>query len=254
MKNRFLQINAIVFLLIYIFIPLTAIKAHENNPNLSSLNSSQNKSSQLSAEKLLESGYAKGNLGKFREAINDFDAALSVPGIEDSTKASALHNLEITKKALLVNPAPFGLEIGKATLKDLKAAGHSIIYSDKSLWDGMIYKVDTTSLGLEGLQEASFIFNDQEILQAVLLVMNKDHFSFMLNSLSEKYKLVRKDIPFVGNRQARFSKGHCVIDMDSPHLSFSFEIAYMTKEFEEIYKKKRQHKVDQKEKEQKALL
>lgn len=49
----------------------------------------------------------------------------------------------------------------------------------------------------------------------------KNKFDQLLPSLNEKYKLISKDIPFVGNKRAKFSDGNTEIALNSEHLSFN---------------------------------
>jgi hypothetical protein len=55
-------------------------------------------------------------------------------------------------------------------------------------------------------------------------------------ALAGKYKLVRKNQPFVGDAQATFRQGDSSIELDAPHLSFSMTLSYMTNTLQKAFK------------------
>ncbi len=153
----------------------------------------------------------------------------------------------------LADPAPFGLELGKATLKDIEA-NHKIIERNDAVFDGKTIKVDANLLGIKGLEVASFYVDKDGVVQATILTMDKDKFNDMLDVFSEKYKLVSKEIPFVGNKSVSFEDGGSIIIMNAPHLSFNMEIVYQTKKIHDaLNNKSNEAKTDEKKRE-KSLL
>lgn len=151
------------------------------------------------------------------------------------------------------NPAPFGFELGKATLKDLQKK-HRIISEEKNTYNGVNHIVDVNTLGLEGLKAAVFSFNDEGFLQFVLLMMDKQKFNFMMESLAEKYNLLNKKIPFVGDREAKFECRDSFIFLEAPHLSNNMSVWYTTKFFYALSSLQSAKKENQKKQEQKNLL
>ncbi|WP_022855671.1 hypothetical protein [Thermodesulfobacterium thermophilum] len=136
------------------------------------------------------------------------------------------------------DPSPLGLTIGKATIADLKAK-----YSVKSKGinaysRGEMYEVDTTNIDIEGLSSATAIFDERGILTAVIMEFPKTKFGEfyyywdkIFKSLRSKYKLVKSQVPFVGNRYAEFVSGNSKIILDAPHLSFEMTLIYARKDF-----------------------
>jgi hypothetical protein len=89
-------------------------------------------------------------------------------------------------------------------------------------------KGDGAGLEVEGLSEITLIFDKSDKLAAVLMTLPKQEgmgdmqngvFRKTLNTLSGKYKLVEKRVPFVGNSYAKFRQGDNIIELDAPHLS-----------------------------------
>lgn len=150
------------------------------------------------------------------------------------------------------NPKPLGLELNKSTLEEVKEK-YKITGKEVNKWNGTNYYIDTKTIDFKNVSEALIICNDNDIVQAVILVMSKNNFNELLGMLSEKYKLKEKEIPFVGNKKAVFIDGDCIISLDSPHLNFDMELSYITNEFHKKYLDKLQ-KEKQLEKEKKKDL
>ncbi|WP_341756721.1 MULTISPECIES: hypothetical protein [unclassified Candidatus Tisiphia] len=128
------------------------------------------------------------------------------------------------------NPTPLGFELNKATISDVEKVYH-ITKKEKNHWEGYNYYVNVRDVKLEGLMELLIICNDGNIIQAVILTINKDNFTEFYQLLSEKYKLVYNQNPRIGNKEIRFADSDCTIMLDAPHLSFSMSIIYITDEF-----------------------
>lgn len=136
------------------------------------------------------------------------------------------------------DPSPFGLEIGKATVNDLKKK-YKYKFANKNLYSGGdMYSIDVNSIGIEGLQKATAIFSKDETLLAIFTTFPKHKFEYLYGMLSKKYKLQNKNIPFVGNRSAKFVEGRSTILIDSPHLSFDLSMNYIDNNFIKTYLEK----------------
>ncbi len=124
---------------------------------------------------------------------------------------------------------PFGFELGKATYSEVIAK-----YSPKQSGTNAISQgkaITISSSNFELLQgDVSFTFDANDKLIYVGMTLHKDKFNDILSSLS-KYKAVSKNVPFVGNKSAKFKDGNCEIILEAPHLSFSMELYYITTEF-----------------------
>lgn len=126
--------------------------------------------------------------------------------------------------------APFGLELDKATVKDLESK-YDILRKTKAKNNVTSIEISPRLLSLKGLQGASFFFDDRDVLQAVVLTMDKSSFDETYGILSGKYKLTEKNIPFVGDKSASFSQEDCSIFLEAPHLNFSLLVTYVTNTF-----------------------
>ncbi len=87
------------------------------------------------------------------------------------------------------------------------------------------------------LSEVLFVFDEQDKLVGLRMTFPKgpmdQDFENLLGYLSAKYPLVRKEIPFVGDKSARLKLGDVVIEAYAPHLSFTMAVLYMTMGFEQ---------------------
>jgi len=102
--------------------------------------------------------------------------------------------------------------------------------------NGPMLKIAGSAFDVRGLKEVVFIFNASDQLTAVNLHMNKRQFDNVYRLLSKKYVLVKKQVPFVGNKSARFSHGHASVSMNAPHLGFTMQVTYQTDKFEKAYR------------------
>lgn len=143
------------------------------------------------------------------------------------------------------NAAPLGLELGVAT----RAQVHKELGSRKKLKDagtnkysqGPMLQSDGTGLDVEGLSEVTFIFDKSERLSGVLMTLPKgglDQASFnqVMNALAGKYKVVSRQVPFVGDRLVRYEHGQSVVELDAPHLSFEMNLRYLTRQLQDDFR------------------
>ncbi|WP_395476476.1 hypothetical protein [Rickettsia endosymbiont of Pantilius tunicatus] len=151
------------------------------------------------------------------------------------------------------NPKPIGLELNKTTLEEVKEK-YKVIRMEANKWNGTNYYIDTKDIDFKNVSSALIICNDDNIVQAVILVMDKNNFNELLGMLSEKYTLKEKNIPFVGNKSAVFIDGNSTIILDSPHLNFNMDLTYITNEFYSKYLDKLQHEKQLEKEKKKDLL
>lgn len=106
------------------------------------------------------------------------------------------------------NPAPLGFEIGvsKASqIKDKYNAASDIGENKYSL--GRMLVVNGDDLNVKDVQKATFIFDTSDVLQGVILTMNKDP-SGVFKFLSSKYQVVSNNIDsFMNYGYAKFKSG-----------------------------------------------
>ena len=137
------------------------------------------------------------------------------------------------------NPAPFGLTLGLATVDDLKAkwpkSSGLVEKGINKYTNGPRFYGPGEGAGIEGLKEATFIFNRDKKLAVVILEgfpKGTDNAGTrkMAETLASKYKVVKKNIRALGDSSAEFHAGNTTITLNAPHLSFTFTVTYLTDE------------------------
>jgi len=127
---------------------------------------------------------------------------------------------------------PFGLGIGVSTLADSQRALAPAKPGDAGInryTNGRTLKSGAAGLGLDGLNSVTAIHDASDTLRAVTMEMQKSRFNEIFKHLSAKYKLKKKDIPYVGNSYAEFEAGNVIISIDAPHMSFEMTVMYIDK-------------------------
>lgn len=158
--------------------------------------------------------------------------------------------------------SPLGFVIGKASLKDveegLPAAAAVVDSGINKFTLGQMLTVDGNGLEIQGLQTVTFVFTKDDRLDAVMMKMSRgsgvrdERFNQILNHLSSQYKLVSKNVPFVGNKTAAFRKENVEISLDSPHMDFSMYVSYTTDSFNKRYKEISSAERQQKQQQEKS--
>lgn len=158
--------------------------------------------------------------------------------------------------AFASNAAPLGLELGIATYAQVKQqVGSKTTLSDSGMnkySGGKMLQGKGGGLEIEGLSEITFIFDQSDKLAAVLMTLPKSSFQPTLSALSRKYKLIEKQVPFVGDASAKFQQGDSVVEVDSPHMSFEMTVSYLTKALKQAFKQQAGSERAKKEKHQAA--
>ena len=96
-------------------------------------------------------------------------------------------------------PKPQGFELGKATIEDVQNTYKTTDAGISAYTEGKMLNVDAYEVGLQDLQKVLFIFNPDGTLSVVDMTFRKTKFDELYSQLNKKYKLVKKQIPFVGN-------------------------------------------------------
>jgi hypothetical protein len=152
------------------------------------------------------------------------------------------------------NPAPFEIEVGQMTLEDFKKKYPSYLKGISELVQMEAYFLAANDTNIDGLEKVVVLFDEKKVVAAVSTVWEKSRFDSLLKMLNEKYRLVKKTIPFVGNKNASFSDGEVMIELEAPHLSHKLELIYITKEFFNFLNKKHEQLIEEKEKKEASLL
>lgn len=140
--------------------------------------------------------------------------------------------------------APLGFAIGSATKKQVESGmkGRASLRPEgtNQYSRGPMLSAPGRGLGIDNLSQVTFIFDDKDVLAAVLMSFRKDplgeSFNRLYEHLAAKYPVVSKNVPFVGDKYVRFKKGDVLIDLEAPHLSFTMTATYMTTAFERAYR------------------
>lgn len=136
--------------------------------------------------------------------------------------------------------APLGFALEATSSSEirarLKGKGHVKSLGINRYSKGKMLKVAGSAFDVRGLKNVVFIFDALDQLTAVNLHMDKSQFNTVFKLLNEKYTLQRKQVPFVGNKSARFNHNGNSINMNSPHLSFSMQVTYETRKLEKAYR------------------
>lgn len=135
-------------------------------------------------------------------------------------------------EAFARNVAPLGLEVGVVDLSAVKKAlgGQTgLYYVGVNKWTGgPMLKSNGDGLDVEGVEEIVFIFGKDNRLDGVVMTVGKYRLNEVAAVLRKKYKVVRENIPFVGDAFATYRQGDSVVRIVAPHLSFSMEVQYLS--------------------------
>ena len=151
---------------------------------------------------------------------------------------------------VLADPSPFGLEIGRTTIKDLKAKYRCQSSGINQYSGGEMYDIMASEITFDGLATCRVIFSKDGKLLAVLTTLPKTKFDYLLSTLKSKYRLVKSTVPFVGDKSAKFIDGNTEVTLDAPHLNFTMEMNYINKDLMKSFKaqsSREQQKKTQKE-------
>ena len=150
------------------------------------------------------------------------------------------------------DPVPFGLEIGKATIKEV-ASKYSVQKTGINKYSGgEMYEL--SGVKFDGLQNVTAIFSKDGKLLALLATLPQNKFDYLFNSLSDKYQLVSKNIPFVGDKSVKMVDGNTEITLEAPHMSFQMQMNYINKDLLKSYKLQSNDEEQQKQKQEQAQL
>lgn len=164
---------------------------------------------------------------------------------------STLILLAITAYA---DPAPFGLEIGKASVENVKEKYTTKYTGINKFSNGEMYEMDVSELSFDGLESVVLIFGDNKKLRAVLCKLQKEKFNYLFTTMRSKYKLVSSNIPFVGDTSAKFVNGNTEVILNAPHMSFQMEMNYIDTFLMKKFKQQSSNEVQQKKHKETAQL
>jgi len=128
--------------------------------------------------------------------------------------------------------APLGFEIGVADYNTVKRSlprqSNPRDHGINKFSDGPMIQTGGEGYGVEGLQNVGYIFDRNNILCGVIMTFSKYRFDDVYSHLAEKYRLENRQIPFVGDKFARFRSGKAIVELSAPHLGFEMYANYLT--------------------------
>lgn len=172
---------------------------------------------------------------------------------KSSVIASLVLALTSTNTAL-ADPKPLGFELGKATIEDVQNTYKTTEAGISAYTEGKMLNVDAYEVGLQDLQKVLFIFNSDGTLSVVDMTFRKTKFDELYGQLNKKYKLVKKQIPFVGNKYAEYKNGKSTVKLDAPHMSFELDVIYGQNSFFKIMNEVNNRKEQQRKDQQASML
>jgi hypothetical protein len=123
------------------------------------------------------------------------------------------------------------VEIGVSTVEQVRQAltKNTKVQDEgtNKFTNGTMLKTDGSSYEIEGLNSVLYIFDEQKKLAGIVMDMNKARFDSIYKFLSGKYKVSSQQLPFVGDKFARFKTTDTTIEINAPHLSFEMEVRYV---------------------------
>jgi len=129
------------------------------------------------------------------------------------------------------NPAPLGLEIGKATVDDVKK-NHGIMESKQNATPGYHnYFLDVQSMPFESVSKVIVICDAEGIVSAVYMYMDKKQFDDVIQTLSAKYTVVRNGIDQSGDKGVVLKDGDCDIKAYAMHDKRDMLLFYHNEKF-----------------------
>lgn len=132
-----------------------------------------------------------------------------------------------------------GITINKDTMEDVEKI-YRIDAKQGNLW-----RLNINEISIDGAKQAEVIFEDN-CVKGVWLVVDDNRFDYLFNALKNKYKIIKKETPFVGNKYASFEKENVLIWVSAPHMSFVMDLVYMDKKYKTKFESKANKSIQEK--------
>lgn len=128
-----------------------------------------------------------------------------------------------------------GVEVGTSTVEQVRAQASKatrVVEAGMNKWsEGPMLRSDGGGYSINGLSDVLYIFDKGGVLAAVVMTLGKERFDEIFDIVAGKYKTVSKQIPFVGDKSARFKAKGVTIELNAPHMSFQMEARYVRDDF-----------------------
>jgi hypothetical protein len=144
--------------------------------------------------------------------------------------------LMLTPLLCFANPAPFGLEIGKMTVQELKAKydqKYEVSYKHSK---SSSYSISPEIFNFNGLKEIWVEFDRNQILASIYTSFDIDKYDYLFNMLKDKYKLdsSRQLVMGTKERRAHFDTDDLYIYLREARLDTKYsevQLSYRSKKF-----------------------
>lgn len=133
--------------------------------------------------------------------------------------------------AVLSDATVFGMHLGITTEGQLSEMYEVHSEGINKYTKGNMYSIPVKEIDFSGLQKIIVVFDEGKVLVGVFASFHKNKFDYLNSALSNKYQLVSKEIPFVGNKRAKYKDGNTEIELNSPHMNFSMSMEYLQSDF-----------------------
>ena len=200
---------------------------------------------------------AQNNLGlmyEYGEGVekNKLKGVVLIQKAADQGNQLAIDNLKSKSRGIA---EPFGCKVAISDFNQI-----SKLYKLKEIgvnkWNGgNMYNIDPISqVDFSGLIKVQLIFDKNQILQGVLAYFEKNKFNEILGSLEQKYQLINKDIPYVGNSSAKLFTANCDIALESLHLAKFLTLSFNSDAFTKTYNRQLRQEQRLKKQKEKSML
>jgi|GEM_PF-3094640 len=151
------------------------------------------------------------------------------------------------------NPTPLGLELNKTTALDL-AQKYKIARKELNYWQGYNYFIEPNDIKAKDIFKALAICNDFNIIEAVILTIDKNKFEEFYKILNDKYDLVNNASEQKNVKTATFSDDDCLVILESSEYNSEMELVYVTNSFYKSFLNKLEKEEELERKQVKDLL
>ncbi|MGS2743870.1 hypothetical protein ACU6TU_09755 [Halomonas sp. LS-001] len=162
--------------------------------------------------------------------------------------------LAVFSHTALADPTAFGLTLGASSEAEMKAQYRVEHTGVNRYSDGNTYEIPAHQVAFNGLKKLTAIFDEDEVLVALLATFHKNRFDDLNQAIGQKYRRVNQQIPFVGNKKASFRDGDTQIILDAPHLSFELTLSYLRDNFNTAFNQRSQQEQRQRREQEASQL
>lgn len=149
----------------------------------------------------------------------------------------------------------FGLTLRKSTDVDVKTLYKDAKASENgSIFGGGLYDIPTENISFSDLQGLAVATGDEGVVVNVFAIVSQSKLDFLVSSLNEKYHVVKKELPRVGDKYVEYENDGDVIILEAPHMSFDAKLSYYTKSAYQTLLESRKKRAEDKKQQEASQL